>query len=86
MWIQGAYSAILTGLEEFVIMADWSAKKDDVVQQLRFLNVNELTEFCTSSNVTIPTAKAGNRDAIHTLVMRFTNSEAVEDSADQMLL
>ena len=66
-------------------MASWSAKKDDVIQQLRFLNVNELTEFCTTSNVTIPPSKAGNRDKIHTHVMRHINSETVEDSADQGL-
>ena len=66
-------------------MANWSARKDDVVQQLRFLNVDELTEFCTSSDIGIPPAKTGNRDAIHTLIMRFINSETVEDSDDQGL-
>ena len=68
-----------------VKMSDWSAKKDTVVQQLRFLDVNELTQFCTSATITIPDAKQGNRDAINTLVMRFINSETVEDSADQGL-
>jgi hypothetical protein len=65
--------------------ADWSARKDDVLQQLRFLEASELAEICTSSNIVIPPTKTGNRNAIHTLIMRHINSEAVEDSTDQGL-
>ena len=66
-------------------MSDWSVKKDAVGQQLRFLNVDELTEFCEKNAIAIPPTKVGNRDAIHTIIMRYMNSETIEDSEDQGL-
>ena len=66
-------------------MADWGVVKDSVLQQLRFLDADELAELCTASNITIPPNKEGNRNAIHTIVLRHINSEDVEDSNDQGL-
>ena len=66
---------------------DWSAIKDEVLQQLRLLDADELADLCTGpgSNITIPASKIGNRAAIHTLVLRYINSEDVENYDDQGL-
>ena len=65
-------------------MDDLERKKREALQQLQLVeDEKELTEVCGLLDITIPTAKAGNAQKLFTLIMRYLNSEEVEDSADQ---
>ena len=58
---------------------EWEVKKSEVLQQLNALNAVQLTEICGVVDVVVPPAKAGKRAPIFSLIMRYLNSEEVED-------
>ena len=64
-------------------MDDLERKKREALTQLQLVeDEKELTEVCGLLNIDIPAAKAGNTQKLFTLIMRYLNSEEVEDSTD----